>query len=59
MALYSQGWGQSTTGLATTKSGIVYIDVFFQNMEPNTSDLYLFMAQPTGAHYTSQGWKKN
>jgi hypothetical protein len=59
MALYTLGWGKSTTGLATTKSGTVYINVFFQNMEPNTGDLYLFMAQPTGAHYTSQGWKKN
>jgi hypothetical protein len=59
MALYSQGWGTSTTGLATTKSGTVYIDVFFQNMESNTSDLYLFIAQPTGAHFTSRGWKKN
>ena len=59
MALYSQGWGRSTTGLATTKSDAVFIDVFFQNMEPETSDLYLFIAQPTGAHFTSQGWKKN
>jgi len=59
MALYSQGWGKSTTGLATTKSGTVYIDVFFQNMEPETRDLYLFIAQPTGAHFVSQGWKKN
>ncbi len=59
LALYSQGWGQSTTGPATTNSGTAYIDLFFQNMEPNTSDLYLFIAQPTGAHFISQGWKKN
>jgi hypothetical protein len=59
MALYSQGWGKSTTGPAATKNGTVYIDVFFQNMEPTTSDLYLFIAQPTGAHFVSQGWKKN
>jgi len=59
MSLYSQGWGRSTTGPATTKSDTVYIDLFFQNLEPETSDLYLFKAQPTGAHFTSQGWKKN
>jgi hypothetical protein len=59
MALYTQGWGRSTTGPAATTSGTVYIDVFFQNMEPNTSDLYLFIAQPTGAHFISQGWKPN
>ena len=58
MVLYSQGWGKSTTGLATTKSGTVFIDVFFQNMEPDTSDLYLFIAQPTSAHFTTPGWKK-
>ena len=59
MALYSQGWGKSTTGLTTTKSGTVYVDVFFQNMEPDTSDLYIFIAQPTGSHFKSTGWKKN
>ena len=57
MSLYTQGWGRSTTGIATTKISTVYIDVFFQNMEPDTSDLYLFIAQPTGAHYLSGGWK--
>jgi hypothetical protein len=57
MSLYGQGWGRSTTGLASTKSSTAYIDVFFQNMEPDTSDLYLFISQPTGAHYISQGWK--
>jgi len=59
MALYSQGWGKSITGPVATKSDTVYIDLFFQNMEPETSDLYLFMAQPTGAHFTTPGWKKN
>jgi hypothetical protein len=59
MSLYLQGWGRSTTGLATTKSDTAYIDVFFQNMEPTTSDLYLFIAQPTGSHFTSQGWNPN
>jgi len=58
MALYSQGWGKTTTGPATTQSGAAYVDVFFQNMEPTTRDLYLFMAQPTGAHYVSNGWNK-
>jgi hypothetical protein len=58
MALYSQGWGRSSTGTATTRADTVYIDIFFQNMEPDTRDLYLFVAQPTGAHFTAAGWKK-
>ncbi|MGA3070525.1 MAG: hypothetical protein ABSD43_09955 [Terracidiphilus sp.] len=28
-------------------------------VEPETSDLDLFIAQPTGAHFTSQGERKN
>ena len=57
MALYSQGWGKATTGLAATRSDTVYVDVFFQNIEPQTRDLYLFISQPTGAHFTTPGWK--
>ena len=57
MSLYSQGWGKATTGLAATRSDTVYIDVFFQNMEPQTRDLYLFISQPTGAHFTTAGWR--
>jgi hypothetical protein len=58
MALYTQGWGRTTTGPATTRSSTVFVDVFFQNMEPETRDLYLFIAQPTGAEFTTSGWKK-
>ncbi len=58
MALYTQGWGKTTTGTATTKSGAAYVDVFFQNMEPYTSDLYLFIAQPTGAHTPLRAGRK-
>ncbi len=57
MALFSQGYGKSTTELAATRSGAVYVDVFFQKMEPQTRDLYLFISQPTGAHFTTPGWR--
>jgi len=58
MSLLSQGWGRSTTGTNSTKLSVVYIDLFFQNMEPTTADMYLLVAQPTGAHFTSSGWSK-
>ena len=58
MSLYSQGWGKVTTGQGATRSDTVYVDLFFQNMEPETHDLHLFMAQPAGAVYTSHGWTK-
>ena len=57
MSLYSQGYGKSTTGQAATRSGTVYVDVFFQKMEPQTRELYLFLSQPTGAHFTTPGWR--
>jgi hypothetical protein len=57
MSLYSQGYGTSTTEQAATLSDTVYVDVFFQKMEPQTRDLYLFISQPTGAHFTTPGWR--
>jgi hypothetical protein len=57
--LWPGGWGRVTTGAAATTSSTVYIDVFFEHLEPNTSDLYILIAQPTGSHFTSQGWKQN
>ena len=57
MNLYRAGWGRTTTGLSTTKLGVVYVDMFFQNMEPETSDLFLLVAQPVGAYFKTSGWK--
>ncbi len=57
MALYASGIGSSTTGLATTKASTVFIDVFFQGMEPETSDLYILIAQPVGTYFKTGGWK--
>jgi hypothetical protein len=58
MSLYSLGWGKSSTGASTTKSGTVYFDVFFQNMEPETHDVHLFWGQSIGVEYTTHGWTK-
>ncbi len=57
MSLYTQGLGRSSTGLSTTKAGIVYVDMFFQFMEPETSELHLFVAQPVGAAFETTGWE--
>jgi len=56
MSLYPGGLGRSTTGLSTTKAGTVYVDMFFQYMEPETSELYLFLAQPASAVFETEGW---
>lgn len=57
ITLYRLGLGRVTTGIATTKSDVVFIDAFFQYMEPGTSDLFLFVAQPVGASFKTNGWK--
>jgi hypothetical protein len=57
MMLYRTGIGSLSTGLATTKADVVYVDLFFQYMEPGTSDIHLFIAQPVGASFKTDGWK--
>lgn len=57
MSLYPGGLGRSSTGLSTTKAGTIYVDMFFQFMEPDTSELYLFVAQPVGATFETTGWE--
>jgi hypothetical protein len=57
MALYAQGLGSQTTGAATTNGSVVYIDLFFQAMEQDTSDLHLLVAQPAGISFKADGWK--
>lgn len=57
MKLFAKGWGYSSTGLSTRKAAVVYVDLFFQYMEPETSDIHLLVARPTGASFQTQGWK--
>ena len=54
--LYTAGIGGSTTGLSSTDEDVVFVDLFFQFMEPDTEELHLFVAQPVGASYTCDGW---
>jgi hypothetical protein len=58
MSLYKEGWGNVITGSDARASSTVYVDLFFQNMEPDTHELYLFMAQPASAQFITPGWKK-
>ena len=57
MRLWSTGIGSVTTGTSTQDSDVLYMDVFYQYLEPDTKDVYLMIAQPTGLHYTTSGWK--
>ncbi|MFH1745652.1 MAG: hypothetical protein ABIG44_01275 [Planctomycetota bacterium] len=56
MQFFAGSYGRSTTGLATTKATVVYVDVFFDHLESDTSDVHLLVAQPVGASYSSSGW---
>mgnify|MGYP001047854635 CR=1 FL=1 len=57
MRLFRRGRGGSSTGASTIRATEVYVDLFFQYMEPDTSDLHLLVAQPIGASFKSKGWK--
>jgi len=57
MRLWSTGIGSVATGTSTLDADTLYMDVFYQYLEPDTKDVYLMIAQPTGLHYTTTGWK--
>jgi len=57
MKLFAKGYGYSSTGPSTSRAPVVYVDLFFMFMEPNTSDIHLCVARPTGASFQTQGWK--
>jgi hypothetical protein len=57
MRLWSTGIGSVTTGTSTLDADTLYMDVFYQYLESDTKDVYLMIAQPTGLHTTTSGWK--
>ena len=57
MSLYAMGYGSVATGTATTKGDVVFIDVFFDTIEPDVSKLHLLVAQPIGASLETKGWQ--
>lgn len=56
MTFSASGWGKATTGIATTDAEVVYVDFFFQNMEAETSDLYICIGQPQAGPFKTEGW---
>lgn len=56
MALLDNGYGRSSTGPATSSAKTVFVDVFFQNLEPNTNDLYVFLGRSAGNAFKTEGW---
>ena len=50
--------GRMSTGISTVKAETVFVDLFFQFMEPDTSKLHLFVAQPVGTSFQTTGWKE-
>lgn len=56
MYLNQVGRYKTTTGASTIKEPVVYVDLFFQYMEPTTSDLHLLVGQPIGPGFKTAGW---
>jgi len=57
MNLFIHGSGGVSTGVSTIRASVVYVDAFFQHMEPDTAELHLLVAQPAGAFFKTDGWK--
>lgn len=53
---FTNGYGTMTTGAATQKAATLYIDLFFENLEADTRDIHLLVAQPTGLSFNTRGW---
>jgi len=47
----------SNTGAATMRADTVYVDLFFDFFEPDTSELHLLIGQPVGMGFKTRGWK--
>ncbi|MEO0108422.1 MAG: hypothetical protein ABIK62_04540, partial [candidate division WOR-3 bacterium] len=56
MKLLSRGQGSQTTLTSATAAETIYVDFFFQYMEPDTRDIHLCVAQPAGASLVTNGW---
>lgn len=56
MSFFSGGWGSVSTGASTLGADTVYADLFFQNMESDTRELHVLVAQPVGARFATPGW---
>jgi hypothetical protein len=51
------GWVKQTTGTKSTESSVVYFDAVFSGIEPNTSKLWICLAQPTQTKpFETDGW---
>jgi hypothetical protein len=57
LTFFALGVGSITTGVNTGRASEVFVDVFLQGMEPDTSEIDLYIAQPIGARRVTQGWK--
>lgn len=52
-----QGLGSMATAVNSTSAAEIFVDLFFQGMEPESSELDLRAAHPIGARHVTRGWK--
>lgn len=53
----SPGWLKQTTGTRTTAAATIYVDVAFRQIEPDISQMWVCVAKPVTAEYSTKGWK--
>jgi hypothetical protein len=54
--LFQRGYGLTATGQATVKADVLYVDAFFDSIEPDIREVHLLVAQPVGAALATNGW---
>ncbi len=57
MRFFANGFGRVATDDAGRRAEQLFVDLFFGSMEPDTGELFLLVAQPTGARFATQGWR--
>ena len=58
MRLFRLGYGLTVTGQATVKAGVLYVNAFFDNIEPDIREMHVLVTQSVGATLATNGWQK-
>jgi hypothetical protein len=56
MTLADRGYLSVAAAGEVKKASVLYVDVFFPGLEPDSRDLHLLVARPTGAMLSTGGW---
>ena len=56
MSLYAGSWGKQATEAGTTAAPVIYVDLFYELIEPDISRIYILFARQIGNGLKTAGW---